>query len=311
MRCGKVLLFSLCCALGFAKAPAPPPEEQKPYKPHLSIEGDVLCWTPQVSGLDNNFGSGSSLQTTVNGVTTTYSTEIDVDPPSQWNAGYRIALGWQFDPAPWQLAGVWTDFQGSAKKTANHGKWEVHLCQLDLAASYDICFSSVHLQPLIGLRGTSILQKLSSEVITQVVYPSSGTSTDTRIFRDREQFRAIGPLFGFNSLYPIKYGLSVFGNFAFGLLYGQYQLRFNDNEAITPPATAQQIYSIIKKTMHSFDFDLDLALGIQWERLIRDTYHAIFKLSLENHQYFNQSRLGHTFGNVSFSGAAFSFGITF
>ena len=63
--------------------------------------------------------------------------------------------------------------------------------------------------------------------------------------------------------------------------------------------------------MKAFDFNLDLALGIQWEHLMNDAYYLTMKLGIENHQYFNQSRLGYTFGNLSFSGGIFSLGLAF
>lgn len=323
MRVGK---FVLCvCALGAASAQeeiegavskhdsnqkplymrsaAKPQVADEPYSPHVFMEGDLLYWVSEASGLDLNFGSGTNTHTTVGGVTTTYSDETDTDPSFQWNVGYRVALGWIVNPQ-WEMDGVWTAFQ-------SFGDWKVKLNQIDLATHYSACIDSIRLEPSIGLRGTSIEQKLSSQVITDVVFPGTGTGTDSRTFQDKQQFYGLGPLFGLNSNYSVADGFSFYGNFAFGLLYGTYHLHFNDTEVTTPPASASQIFSKIKKNMQAFDFDIDLALGMQWEILLGKKCCMTTKLGVENHQYFNQSRLGHTFGNVSFSGGIFSLALAF
>lgn len=292
------------------KNSTPPP--CKKMVTHFQVRGDLLYWVPETSGLDTNFGSGSVFQSTVNGTSITTSKETDVDPSFDWNVGYRVALGLQFDANRWEVGALWTDFQGHGHKAIDHGKWNVRLHQLDVVALYNACInSSVTLHPFIGLRGTSIFQKLFSQVITDVVLSGSGTATDTRTFRDHQQFYGLGPLLGLNADYDIKYGLGLYGSIAFGLLYGSYHLHFNDTEVITAPAAPSQIYSKIKKDMTAFDFNVDLALGIQWQYLIRNACYLTLKLGLENHQYFNQGRLGRNFGNLSFSGGVFSLGLAF
>lgn len=287
------------------------PTQEKPYFPHFKVQGDFLYWTAQASGLDLNFGTSSLTNTTSNDITTIRSFEKDVDPSFHWNAGYRVGLGWEFDPKGWQADGLWTDFKTSAHNKATDGKWTVRLEQLDLSASYHAYLSSVHLQPFIGLRGTYIHQKLFSEVITSIEFTDLGKGFDTRTFDDTQKFYGLGPLFGLNSSYALKHGLSLYGNFSFGLLYGNYHLHFDDNETITPPATAETIDAIVKKNMQAFDFNIDLALGIQWEYKIRNSCCLTTKLGVENHQYFGQSRLGYTFGNLSFSGGIFSLALGF
>lgn len=303
-----LLLCSLYLASALSASPNPS-EGESVFLPHLSVNADLLYWVPQVSGLDGNFGSGSSQITTSGGKTTTISQEHDVDPSLHWSPGYRVGLAWICNNS-WTLGGIWTDFHGSGNKASNNGKWNVRLYQIDLAALYNVSLSSVHLQPFIGLRGASIRQKLDAEVITQVIY-ASGTATDTRTFQDHQQFYGLGPLFGLNTNYAVQYGISFYGNLGLGLFYGNYRLQFNDSESVTAPATPAQIQSTIHKNMKAFDFNVDLALGIQWEYLIGNACNLIVKLGLENHQYFNQSRLGYTFGNLSFSGGIFSFGLAF
>lgn len=290
--------------------PNPISTENKPtFSPRFYLRGDLLYWVPEASGLNSDFGTGAVLRTSSSGIDTTYTKETDVDPSFDWSVGYRIAMGWQLDNERWEVGGLWTDFHGSGHVKVDHGKWKVILHQLDLAALYNLCYSVVHLQPFIGLRGASIFQKLHSQVITEVTFSGLGTAIDTRTFSDHQQFYGLGPLFGLNSNYGLNSGLGLYANIAFGLLYGSYHLHFKDSEMITPPATPSQIFSKLKKDMKAFDFCLDLALGVQWEYLIRNRYCLNGKLGLENHHYFDQSRLGHNLGNLSFSGGVFSLGL--
>lgn len=273
---------------------------------------DLLYWVPEASGLDICFGSGTIFQSNVNGTSTTISKERDVDPSFDWNVGYRVVLGRQFGSNGWEVDASWTDFHGHGHKPIDHGKWKVELKQIDVTVLYNACInSSVTLQPFIGLRGASIFQKLFSRIITEVVIDGEGTAIDTRTLRDRQQFYGLGPLFGLNADWDIKHGLSFYAAIDSSLFYGNYHLHFNDTEVVTPPATSRKIKSKIKKHMSAFDFGIDLALGIQWQYLIRNTCYLTLKLGLENHQYFNQSRLGRNFGNLSFSGGIFSFGIAY
>ena len=287
------------------------PKEEKPFSPHFKIHGDLLYWVPQASGLDLNFGSSSVTNSSSGTITTISSREKDLDPSFYWNAGYRAGLGWEFNPNGWQVDGLWTDFQSSAHKKSNDGKWTVRLEQIDLFSSYNAHLSSVHLQPFIGLRSSYIHQKLSSNVVTEIDFVDIGTATDRRTFDDQQKFYGLGPLFGLNSNYHFKHGFSLYGNFSFGLLYGNYHLHFDDEETITFPATPETITTKIQKELQAFDFNLDLALGIQWDYLLGDKACLTTKLGLENHQYFNQSRLGYTLGNLSFSGAIYSLAFGF
>lgn len=311
-----LLLSALCIAdpLSASTDAPPPPKPKNPCHKkitHVDIRGDLLYWVPEVSGLDTNFGRGSFTESLIDGVTTIQSKETDFDPSFHWNTGYRVAFGLQFDRNRWELGAVWTDFHSTAHSGMDHGRWKVRLHQVDVAAIYRACINRfVTLQPYLGLRGASINQKLSSQVHTEVDLFGT-TALDTRTFHDRQHCFGVGPLFGLNAECNIKYGLGVYGTVAFGLLYGHYNLRFNDTEELTSPATPTEIHSHIRKHMKAFDFNVDLALGIQWRYLISNACYITMKLGLENHQYFDQGRLGRNFGNLSFSGGVYSLSLEF
>jgi len=276
------------------------------------IRGDFLYWIPQVSGLEVNFGSNSVYQSTVNSVSETTSIEQDSDVHFDWDVGYRVGVGYQFDHNRWETNATWTHFQGSGYRSVNHGNWHVRLDQLDTVVVYSAPFNpSFTLRPLIGIRASEIRQKLYSRVVINVDIEDVGLATDTKTFQDRQKFYGIGPIFGFNSDVKIGCGFGVYGNAAVSLQYGTYHLSFNDQEVITEPATPSQIVSSLKKQMYAFDFNVDLALGVQWQTLVYDRVYITMKLGLENLQYFDQSRLGANWGKLSFSGGVFSFILEF
>jgi hypothetical protein len=280
-------------------------------RPHFVPRGDLLYWVPQGSGLAINFGQGSFTRTTDNGFVTTELTEEDLDPSFKWNFGFRAGVGCEFDQNLWEVDALWTYFQSSGNSSQNQGKWTVRLNQIDLDASYK---SSVNdcltLTPLAGLRGTQIHQHITSTLLTPIEIDSV-TSYDIRTLNDKQKFNALGPLLGVNADYKVGRGFSVYGNTALGILYGSYHLNFDDFEIDNSSASQNSIYSDIHKRMDAFDYNIDLVLGAQWETVFYQSFRLRAKLDVENHQYFNQIRLGEGWGNLSFSGATFSLSASF
>lgn len=61
------------------------------------VRGDLLWWTPRITGLDLNFGTGAIVEN-VNGCTQILTTEeTDQDPHFNWDAGYRVGVGYETD----------------------------------------------------------------------------------------------------------------------------------------------------------------------------------------------------------------------
>lgn len=280
---------------------------------HYLVRGDLLYWIPQISGLEVNFGTNSVYRSTrTDNVTETTSIERDTDLQFDWDVGYRVGVGYQFDCNRWESNVIWTHFQGYGHKSINHGSWNVKLDQLDTVFVYRAAINpSFTLKPFIGIGATKIHQKLYSQVVIDIDLAEEGIATDTKTFNDSQKFNAIGPVFGFNSDIKIGRGFGAYGNIALNLQYGTYHLIFDDDDVVTEPATPIHVISSLKKNMYSFDFNLNLALGVQWQTLIRNSVYLTLKAGLENLQYFDQSRLGSNWGNLSFSGGSFSLMLEF
>lgn len=273
----------------------------------FDVRGDLLYWVPQASGLSVNFGSGSVLETTIGSVNHIVAKESDVDPSFDWSLGYRVGAGYQFNQSPWEVDALWTHFYGSGRSDKNHGKWSVQLNQIDLDTMCNaVVTPSLTLSPLVGLRGTQIHQRLWSTIVTEITVFPTGSGTDTRTFHDHQHYNAMGPLFGLNTDYKLGKGFSIYGGGSAAVLYGSYWQRFQDAETVTVASQPESITSHITKRMQSFNYSVDLALGLQWKAVIYRSLQVMTKLGLENHQYFSQSRLGSSWGDLSFSGAIFS-----
>jgi hypothetical protein len=281
---------------------------EKRDKAEFFARGDLLYWIAQESGFDINFGSGTVIKSVSDGgVQETTVFEKDIDPSFNWDLGYRIFLGSQFCEEIWGVQGSWTHFQGTGNRNYNNGKWHVRLDQIDAVGNYrGFINKSLFLQTLFGLRAAEIYQKLHSTVLTTVEVSGSGTALDTRIFHDKQKFDGIGPLLGLNADLKLGLGFSFYGTLSGSLLYGRYLLTFDDSENVTAPLTPSNILTNITKNMRAFDFDIDLAFGFSWRAKISNAVFVTLLAGLENHQYFNQNRMGSNWGNLALSGAIFS-----
>lgn len=276
---------------------------------------EVLCWKPYISGLELGFGTSSITQTTGDGLQTTTTDEYDVDPSFKWNAGYRLAAGYQFDCSAWGVGARWTHFQGkgtrSSDGTLNTGSCHLKFSQLDLILAYNTPeTSSFSFKPFIGVRGARINESLDATIIADISLPLGATATETRTFDDSQSYRGIGPIFGLAGDWEIGNGFAVYANAAASFLYGTYKIHFDDPDIFSAPISAQ-VFSTGSKHVHGYDWNIDLALGIRWETCLCDCYQVSLQLGVEHHQYFDHSRLGSDRGDLTLDGGTFGIGLAF
>lgn len=290
---------------------------------------DVLCWKPNISGLELNFGRGRIVQTTVDEVPVVRSWESDKDPHFKWNAGYRIAAGYQPACSNWEIDALWTHFQGSGHSSnrdgcawnspSNNGKCRLKFNQLDVVLAYNSCMSDcLKFKPFIGIRGARIHESLNARSVTQIITADSSDSSSSssegasarRRFDDEQKFRGIGAILGLQGDWKIGCGFSLFGTAGVGVLYGVYKVEFDDVEVITSPF-ARRIFATNKRHLNACDCVLDLAFGVRWQTCLCDSFKLDMELGVEHHQYFNQNHLGARCGDLSLDGGFFSVGLVF
>lgn len=297
----------LCC---------PPPMCCEESSGHFFVEGDLLYWKAHVSGLELGFGTSTIDQTTVSQTQTTISNEYDADPHFKWNAGYRIAAGYQFDCSEWELGAVWTYFHDHGSKsinedadTVNTTRCGVKLDQLDILFAYNTSLNSCFkFKPFVGIRAARIKENLNALLVTDITISPSTFATRTVTLDDDQTYRGIGPILGIQGIWDVGCGFGIYGNAAASLMYGKYNVHFNDTDIFSAPLS-DQIFSRNVRHLRGVDCNIDLALGITWNTCVCDSYQLSLKLGFEHHQFFNHNRLGVARGDLIFDGGVFSVGL--
>lgn len=278
------------------------------------VRGDLLYFVPHQTGLELDFGTASISQSVTDGVQTTNSTEYDTDPGFKWNPGYRIAAGYVDEASKWGLGAIWTHYQSSASRsnqedesTFNHGKWRVKWDQIDVVVAYDAHPTpSFNVKPFVGVRGARIHQSLNAVLVTDLTLsPPPTTPTSTRTFDDSQNYRAIGPVFGFESDFEVGCGFGFYGTAAASVLYGKTKVSYDDSDIFTAPVS-KNFYNLDRRHVDSVDCNIDLALGLRWHTRFCDDFELDLRLGAEHHQFFNQGRLGVSHDDLSFDGGVFS-----
>lgn len=277
---------------------------------------DLLYWKPHITGLELDFGTTSISEVITDGTEVVTTSEFDADPHFKWNAGYRVAAGYQFDCSNWEVGAIWTHFQDTGSRsidedaeTVNTTRTRIKFNQIDVLLAYnDSLCSSFNVKPFVGIRGAKIHENLNALLVTDIVIAPTTPLTETRTFDDSQHYWGVGPILGLQGDWDMGCGLSLYGAVAASFLYGEYKLHFDDTDFFTAPIS-RDIFSTSKRHLRGIDCNIDLAIGFLWETCICDSYQLRMKLGFEHHQYFNHSHLGTSRGDLTFDGGVFSVGV--
>jgi hypothetical protein len=286
--------------------PAPPTANQQLFDPfllkndcHLDVTADLLFWRASQDGLDfviKNKGSTSSV------------THGHVeDPDFSWDFGFRIGLDYKMPHDQWDLNGRYTYFHASASEsesapaggalfpiwtfnggTADHAKakWFCNLNRGDLELGRNCMVSKwLSIRPFMGVTGAVINERFHVNYSGGTAVPAG----DSDHIKMESDFWGVGIRFGFNSLWGLGKGFSIYADGAGSLLSGHFSIHQKehlnrDNTTILGIRDSQSSVSPI----------LEIALGFQWDHFWdAERYHFGVKLGWEFNQYFNQNRLMH------------------
>ncbi|MBA3815161.1 MAG: hypothetical protein H0X29_01305 [Parachlamydiaceae bacterium] len=286
-----------------------------PSKNSFFIRGDALYWTPRVTGLELDFGRTSIVENIVDSTQIFITREEDLDPHFKWDAGYRAGAGYESNN--WGMEALWTHFQSSGKRSnkqlferRDEGKVNIKFDQIDVVFLYNYKATCLlTLKPFFGVRASKINEHVKGISFTDITF-NSLPALETRTFNDKQKYWGIGPLFGVQGNWEIGSGFGIYGNVGASLLYGEYKINYKDTDIFTVPFS-KQIFAFNKRHLHGFDCNLDLGLGISWSKVIFQKYEVKMKLGFEQHQYFNQNRIGSSRGDISFTGGVFSLELGF
>lgn len=283
---------------------------------NFHLRADFLYWTPRITGLEWGFGRTEIDETVVDCTQILHTEEVDCDPKFKWSPGLRLGAGWGCDQ--WAVDLLWTHFNGNAAKHSlskeyvfNNGKVRVYFDQFDLAFSFN-CNSCgcVSLEPFIGLRVANLREKVKSHSAIEILLNPNVVVMETRDHDDKQDYWGGGPLFGLKADWEVGCGVDLYGLIAGSLLYGKYEVRWNDTDIYTG-GISKELYNKNKKHVRGFDYNLDLAIGVNWNVWSCGTRSVDMSLGFEHHQYWNQSRLCVGRGDVSFTGGVYSVDFNF
>lgn len=282
---------------------------------NISLRADVLYWRPYISGIELCFGDGLITQTT--GATQEFnSREYDADPHFNWDVGYRLAGDYKMNNN-WGVVAEWTHFQGDGHRRSffngditSHGKFKVKLDQVDLALGYKYAVNcDLNVKPFLGARVAHIRDGVRGLITTQLLIDNVPAVGEIRNFHHRQDYQAVGVLLGFEGDYNLGCGFGVYGTAAASLLYGTIKVAMDD-ETILGTRVSSVINTCNRRRIHSFDPNVDLALGLSWNSTLFQCAQVGMKLGFEHHEYFNQNHFSVFRGDMSFTGAIFSIDIS-
>lgn len=272
--------------------------------PSSSIYGfiDILSWQVREGGADNWAQVIPSAGLTV-------PIRI-IDAPFDWNTGWRIGIGYVFEPfchdveiiyttyhtiANNQAAGVVaSSFDGNYFAGNTNGaalgpayqkasiRWQFYYNTLDLNLGHRFMLASyLQLHPYIGLKTASIRQRIFSHWYNPTV-ATTFTSASENLKND---FLGVGPSIGIDTTWPFFSGgcqtISLIGNFAGTLLYGHWH--FDDVYTNNTPVTINVHVSSVNGVAPMFGG----LLGFEWTKhFVRSALRA--SIGYEVQAWFNQ-----------------------
>ncbi|MBA2726633.1 MAG: hypothetical protein H0U49_00465 [Parachlamydiaceae bacterium] len=233
-----------------------------------------------------------------------------------WDFGYRVAAGLRLsicEPSPWEISGAWTHFgRGSGLKccNSNDSKWRLKFDYADLLISYYLpSCSSLNIKFFGGLRGALIDQQLHNNFINEHDDFARCDIIRECILsnqKNKDKFKGLGPLLGFETGWDFGYGLNIFFNADAGCLFGEHRTRVNFSEF-----TQGETFKSESRCEHqACQFFVDSAVGVRWNLMLCRGTELSLQVGFEQHTYFNANYIGNR-GNLNLYGGFFSAGLKF
>lgn len=265
---------------------------------------DVLYWHAKVGGseycyTDNDMNASLPIQGTVS--------ENDFN----WDWGFRVGLGYNFDYDGWDAFLNYTYFDSSdgSSTSANFNgsviplkgtpsitgstdltsvtsatssyRFDYDNLDLELGRNYFVS-RSLSFRPHFGLRSSWL-------DLTQRTTFSGGSVLMNNQLRvcDVNNFWGMGPRTGFNSKWHLSDCFSVVGNVSGALLYGYYKVSHSENDT---SSLSNQID--ITANMHRFSPNAQMFLGLSFDKyMFNDKQHIGIALGWEIQYYWRANQM--------------------
>jgi len=251
--------------------------------------GDLLYLTSCVDGFECAFGNTDITTSVSNGKIVTDIEERDSDIKSDWNAGFRLGIGYDEECSCWDTALLWTHFNQNNTdhaKCHNRAKWKLRFNEVDALVGYKInCSRCFSVRPFFGARYAKIDQKLTTHLSTPITITAThARSVVVSTKNDHERFWGAGPILGFEGEFFLSCGFSAYGNFSGNFLYGMFKNRFNDSDIFKAAVNNCDSSSESCGVLTGFD----AGVGVRYAT----ECGATLQLGLEHHKYSDYNQIG-------------------
>ncbi len=252
----------------------------------------------------------------------------------QWNPGFRVGVGYNFDYDEWDAEVYYTWYFTSQNQslstpfsqTSGTGgfavnaivplhtdintasaaaiNWRVHYSVIDGELGRNF-FISRHLalRPHIGLKTGWINQDVK---VNMTAEPSSTNFGGPVHNRKENDFWGIGPSGGINTRWYLatlgcgNHNLSLFGDFSGALLWGRFHIQERENEpGFDEDSTNHITFGGINK--HLIVPMMQTQLGLGWDTGFGNCYHVSLDVGYEILYWFRQNQMLNVLPNFFFS----------
>lgn len=265
------------------------------------VDAEFLYWNASEQGLEftTEFESGSSSS----GLRAKTKS-----PCNNWGPGVRLGLGYDLPCDGWDVVAYWTYLYTRSTKSThnnssngddfvvdnfvdgsgnnfgrNHARWILNLNLLDVELGREFCCSPcLTLRPFIAIRAAWIDQRFNIGSHGSSSSSSSSSSSFSGGPKLKTRFSGAGLRGGLDSEWKFGWcGLSLYGEAAASILYGEYRSTFHNR---------CDCFRFETETCGGAAI-ADAAIGLRWrEYFCCDTIALTVDLGYETHYFWNQNR---------------------
>lgn len=289
------------------------------------VDVDVLYWKACEGGLMY----GSVTEETELDTTTATFDHFDTkkkNPHHRWDVGVRVGLGYHFACECYDAAVYWTHFDTDAhghwgdcsdfnrwftpawSGVDTHGllggnrdngtnpvshasaHWKLRLNLLDAEIGRSFCVNScLSLRPYVGVRGAFIDQNYKLEYVSSRDVSGQEVCSPTDEFHLKSDFEGAGIRIGMDTDYNLGCGVSLFGDLAASLLWGETEVKTKEKYTFGVfPGSTDVIFMSQKDRDCGSRAITDASLGLRWQQCCCNKVITL-EFAWEHHFFFNNN----------------------
>ncbi len=241
-------------------------------------------------------------------------------PHAKWEFGFKAGLAYNSTHDGWDLGVTWTWYRGSASNHVEaesddnhtlmplwsadpffgfsilyatdieaHWSMELNLADVELGREFWVS-KYLTLRPHIGIRFATIDQNYALQHKGGVW--SLDAAHPINYVNMSNDFHGVGARGGFNTVWNLGKGVSLFGNTAVSAVYGRFKVKHDEWIKVSVPYIKLRVLET-EDHFRATRAMTDLSLGLQWSTLfgLQCQYSFTLGLAWEHHMFFDQNQL--------------------